>query len=583
MTRVGPDWQKLGNDGPLSPWEHLPGIEISDEKQAVRAVDNGDLTLYRAPDSSEVASHNAAAYREWQAQREAQRASRPRFTAADDDKRRYAVGALVSAENELSATAKGQRENVINTQCLKLGRYVNGGHLSLDEVVEVMSRAAYACQWAQDDCGSDQKLRAKIERAVNDQTETPNWPDVDWHTTYSDAPFDPSAGVKAWTPYEGDETGEPKSIKEIRIEQELDKQRIRREAARRLDAEERPAIQYPPVKSLSVLLAEPDTPTRYRIDKVAPDAARVLLSAQFKAGKTTLVGNLLRSLGDGDPFLGQFTVHTPARRIVLIDDEMSENTLRRWLRDQNVVNTSAVADVIALRGRVSAFNLLDTRCHAEWAARLRDVGCDYLILDCLRPVLDALGLDENRDAGRFLVAFDALLAEAGVADAAMVHHMGHANERARGDSRLQDWPDAIWRLVRETDEPDSARFFSAYGRDVDVHEGRLNFDPSTRRLSFAAGSRQDTKVEAAKLAVVDLLVGSEPLSGRKIEIALGDAHPQKAIRDGIGRAIREELIIATPGARRSTEHAIRHPCSVCGKPVASRRASHESCADQGSK
>jgi hypothetical protein len=35
-----------------------------------------------------------------------------------------------------------------------------------------------------------------------------------------------------------------------------------------------------------------------------------------------------------------------------------------------------------------------------WAKALRDLGCDYLILDCLRPVLDALGLIENNEAGR---------------------------------------------------------------------------------------------------------------------------------------------------------------------------------------
>ncbi|ORV69864.1 AAA family ATPase [Mycobacterium gordonae] len=248
--------------------------------------------------------------------------------------------------------------------------------------------------------------------------------------------------------------------------------RVVREAKRRLDDEERPQAIPPAVKGLTQLLGEPDTPVVYRINELAPEDGRVLLSAQYKAGKTTVVGNLLRSLADGEPFLGRFTVATRARNVVLIDTEMSETTLRRWLADQRITNTRAVADVVALRGKVSALNLPDDRSRAQWAARLASIRCDYLILDCLRPVLDALGLDENHDAGRFLVAFDALLAEAGIGNALIVQHMGHANERARGDSRLQDWPDAIWRLVRETDQPDSARFFTAHGRDVDVAEGR---------------------------------------------------------------------------------------------------------------
>uniref|UniRef100_UPI0035CB00D4 AAA family ATPase n=1 Tax=uncultured Mycobacterium sp. TaxID=171292 RepID=UPI0035CB00D4 len=331
-------------------------------------------------------------------------------------------------------------------------------------------------------------------------------------------------------------------------------------------------------KSLAGLLAEPDTPAHYRIESVAPLAGRLIVSAQYKAGKTTLIGNLLRSLADSDPFLGAFTVNTPARRVVLIDNEMSDNTLRRWLRDQAITNTAAVTDVLALRGKVAAFNPLDDRCRGQWARRLSDLGCDYLILDCLRACLDALGLDESREAGQFLTAYDRLLDEAGVADTAIVHHMGHANERARGDSRLQDWPDAIWRLVRETDEPDSPRYFSAYGRDVDVHEGRLSFDPATRRLAYAAGSRSDAKTEAAKLAVVQALAEADkPLSKNAIEAALADEHTQRAIRTGIAKTVRDGLITVTEGPRRAKLHSIAFPCSECGMPVASHSARHQSC------
>ena len=156
-------------------------------------------------------------------------------------------------------------------------------------------------------------------------------------------------------------------------------------------------------------------------------------------------GNLIRALVDGDPFLGRFTVHQPREHLVLIDNEWAEHTVRRWLRDQNIRNTRAVADVITLRGRRPDVQHSRRQIRDRVGTRLADVGCDYLMLDCLRPCLDALGLDENRDGGHFLVAFDTLLDDAGISDSFIAQHMGHANERARGDSRLQDWPDAIWR------------------------------------------------------------------------------------------------------------------------------------------
>ena len=108
------------------------------------------------------------------------------------------------------------------------------------------------------------------------------------------------------------------------------------------------------------------------------------------------------------------------------------------------------------RGRVSTFDILDPDTRSQWAARMR--GSNGVIFDCLRPILDALGLDENRYAGRLLMAIDELLNEAGVPEALIVHHMGHSGERRRGDSRIIDWPDATWKLVRENhdDQQDTA-------------------------------------------------------------------------------------------------------------------------------
>jgi hypothetical protein len=367
---------------------------------------------------------------------------------------------------------------------------------------------------------------------------------------------------------------------EYEIQERLHRLRIQHEARRRLDEELRPEVVLPAVTPLDELLAEPDTPTRYRIDRLALDGARIMLSAQYKAGKTTVVANLLRALADGEKFLGRFDVKIPAKRIVLIDDELDRDTLKRWLRDQQIVNSAAIVDTVSLRGRLGSFNLLDDRCRAQWSRRLSDLGCDYLILDCLRPVLDALGLDEHREAGKFLVPFDTMLYGAGVTNSLLVHHMGHTGERSRGDSRLQDWPDAIWRIVRESEEPDSATFFSAYGRDVNVPEGRLSYND--RRFSYVSGNRADARTRAALLAVVECLVeAKEPLSGSAIEDALGGSHTRAAIRDGRQSGIRSGVIVAEPGKRNATLHRIAKPCQNCRKPISGDGSVHLSCPEAG--
>ncbi len=203
------------------------------------------------------------------------------------------------------------------------------------------------------------------------------------------------------------------------------------EEAKRIVHRDASAQQDPPaVQSLDAFLAVEDEPESYRVRGLWPTGGRIVLSAQYKAGKTTMIGNLIRSLVDDEPFLGRFDVTPLEGRVVLIDDELDERMLRRWLREQDIEATSRTS-VVSLRGRVGTFDLLDLECRKEWSATLREAEASVVVLDCLRPVMDALGLDENKDAGRFLVAFDAMLYDAGLSEAVVVHHMGHNGERSR--------------------------------------------------------------------------------------------------------------------------------------------------------
>jgi hypothetical protein len=226
------------------------------------------------------------------------------------------------------------------------------------------------------------------------------------------------------------------------------------------------------------------------------------------------------------------------------------------LRAQRIRNVAAVT-VVPLRGAVSSFDITDPAVRTEWAQRIAEA--DVVVLDCLRPVLDALGLSEDKDAGKVLVAFDALLAEAGADEGMVVTHMGHQNERARGDSRLLDWPDALWKIVRggdddSDDEGRRPRYFSAMGRDVTLAEGELTYDDHTRHLAYAGGSRKES---AARAAVPELLalVRAEPgtLSKNAAEQRLKDDHgiPQRMARDAIAWAIKDRQIETVAGPHNS--------------------------------
>lgn len=340
-----------------------------------------------------------------------------------------------------------------------------------------------------------------------------------------------------------------------RVALEVTRQRIVDDARRQLRTERQRNLAAPTPVILSDFLAEPGRDRRWRIEGLFPAGARVLLAAAWKAGKSTMVGNLVRSLVDGEQFLDRYPVASTQRRVVVLDNELDRDTLREWLREQGIAADDRVA-MIPLRGRVSTLDLLDPDTLAEWATTIAALDPGVIILDCLRPVLDALGLDEKSEAGRFLVAFDELVERAGADEAVVVHHMGHGAERSRGDSRLRDWPDVEWKLLRQdADDAASPRYFAAFGRDVDQPEQQLAFETSTRHLTIAGGSRGDAAGAAVVPALIELLADEPGLSGRDIEQRLTDAgEGQKAIRSAIKNAVASGQVETVRGARGARKH-----------------------------
>ena len=357
------------------------------------------------------------------------------------------------------------------------------------------------------------------------------------------------------------------------VAQSARKKRVDQAAKRVVRAELTGNAGPPEPVLLSDLLNELRVPTKYRVQGLMPMSSRVILAAQYKAGKTTLTGNLIRSLVDGDPFLDAHAVEPVVGRVTLLDTEMSRDMVHEWLEDQAIIKAERVA-IFPLRGSVSSLDILDPACCQEWVERLRALETEVLVFDCLRPLFDALGIDESHDAGLVLVALDEIVRQAGISELFVVHHMGHNGERSRGDSRLRDWPDVEWRVVRENlENPASCRFFTAYGRDVEVTESALEFDPDTRHLTLSGGSRKDasggmgvdllsTGPPASLLPaigrVTDVLqkrkrVGDPPVS---LSLLLREAGmKERAVRDAIEYLDGEGLVTVIPhGPGKKTTH-----------------------------
>lgn len=308
------------------------------------------------------------------------------------------------------------------------------------------------------------------------------------------------------------------------------------------------------------LLLRPDD-EKWRVEGLLGVGARMLLVAQRKTGKTTATLNLARCLLTGELFLNRFSVEPIAGKVAFLNFEVSGNQIARWA-DEACISPDRFL-IINLRGRRNP--LANETDRAALVALLREHGVEILIIDPFARAF--VGIGENSDnAGQvntFTSILDTIAMDAGISELILTNHSGWNKERGRNSSALEDWPDCIVNLVKDDDT--GQRFLRAEGRDVDVEEDRLDFDPVTRRLSMSgAGSRKVvgnamrfTTLQASVVSIVNEAPG--PLTVDKVEQALRDKGIKFTHGDGSKAAVNAAaagLILRIKEGRKYLHSAI---------------------------
>jgi len=249
----------------------------------------------------------------------------------------------------------------------------------------------------------------------------------------------------------------------------------------------------------------------------------VLLSAQYKSGKSTLAMNVVHALTTGKPFLGTFDVPEPLR-VAYYDLELGFRIARKWF--MAIQPDPAMATYTDLRGRGYELDLRsESRVNAMIEQLQRD-RIDVVVVDPISAVCAAIGVDENAnvEVRPLLDRFDAVVREAGCKGIVVVHHTGHDGSRFRGATAFGDWATAIWTLERKDDGPSR---LGAKGRDVSMSKVNLAYGDQTRQLSAqAAGQngayfwgKRGSQLTAA--GVSDDLGVSKPTAINRLQAAEG--------------------------------------------------------------
>jgi hypothetical protein len=418
----------------------------------------------------------------------------PSMSASGDNVTKYRNAVIQSACDLIIHAGEGGRWMALATEAVpKIARGIDGGLITLDVGTYALESAARQAGLG---AGEVARIPELIQIIIAQGIREPIRP-----------PHDVDSAVDAWLSEQlpkGDAAELPADyVEEIEltpyeraVRAKFAEMRVMDDAKQMLatmKAGQAPALSG---RSLSDFLAEVEDTERYRVTDLWPAQGRVLLAAQAKSGKTTMVAaNLIPALVDGGDFLGRYEVEKVTRRVIYLNMEVGTRTMRRWLQDAKIVNTAAIT-VANLRGKAAALSLNSEAGRKKFGQWLADNDSEVVILDPLAPVLASLGLDENSnaDVATFFAWWSEALMLGGVVDDLVVHHAGHGGERSRGASRLLDEPDAVWTLTKDADLKEvtdddpfgesPTRYLSAYGRDVELSPEALKFDYATRRLEL---------------------------------------------------------------------------------------------------
>ncbi|MDP0399219.1 MULTISPECIES: AAA family ATPase [Tsukamurella] len=369
----------------------------------------------------------------------------------------------------------------------------------------------------------------------------------------------PVATIAEMPPMSGDDMD--RAVREVALARETDRREQRREAER-LEAEHAAAdVAIPPRIDLATY--EP-SPTPWVVESLLAQGAVLGLFAERKAGKTTVVRELVRAAVDGEKFLGRFGVTlADGARVVVLDTEMPIDTLHREYSRAGVVSLDRL-DLRSLRG---AERSLDARTDAVRDRWRREIAPGSLIVvDCIYTLFGALGVSENSDeVVTVLAGLRSLATECEAAGMVLVHHLGKdADKGARGHSSLEGFPDAIARIELEGSlAPDTPRTFSALGRDGvavdrglltlgDDHRLTLGVDPKHERIAAQRVGDDDAVLalivahpRSSLRSLTDLSKATNGLSRRRVQAALARLDNTRQIENQ-GTPKNAEWV-ATPG------------------------------------
>jgi hypothetical protein len=284
---------------------------------------------------------------------------------------------------------------------------------------------------------------------------------------------------------------------EFEIASKLRDLRAKREALRRLNAEDAKDINFSTAWTLADNLAEPEPDIKWAVHDLAVEGSIVTLPSSRKTGKTTLLANLAKAGVDDRLFLGQFSCGLGNRTIANINCEMTKHEFLFSYRPLNIRNADRIYP-LHCREQGIKLNFLDAATVEKFGNWLVEINAGWMYLDPWKDLCAwaKVGMNDTDGVNQLTSAIRDVHAAANLGLTLIPMHVTQnpqeaGAERGKGAGELEDGADALWRYTRSTPNPTAPRVLAVEGRGgAGLEETAVNFNTWTHELTLGEGDRQ---------------------------------------------------------------------------------------------
>lgn len=335
----------------------------------------------------------------------------------------------------------------------------------------------------------------------------------------------------------------------------------------------------PEVTTMGTFLRQRPSEEPQLVDTLIGAKHNVLLAAQYKAGKTTLALNLVKSLVHGEDFLGQPTKLESSASIAWFNAEMDVLDFYEYAKPLGIPDNDRIP-LVHLRG--SKLPLLDDRIR-DWTVRmLHDNNVKVWVIDSWRRVLTWSGVKENDndEVSAILTHIEQIKLDAGVDVVVMLAHFGRKEhedgaEHVRGASDFDAWVDTRWLLTKEN----GGRFLKTESRTMrDMEETQLTFDQETHRISLGVGNRKQQRYSTRMDVVVRIVTETPRMNKTELVEAIkgtGEVTNQSEIYSLVTAALRANKIHLRQGPAHNVKLHFPGPDPLLSGAHAWAESSHD--------